>query len=315
MASPLSRFFRRCDRGLVAQSRPVRGGFTLIELLVVIAIIALLVGILLPAIGKARKASWKAISLSNIRQITAAMYTYRDQYKQYLPVTLTYSPRGSAPSTPGQRAAGWATWQYGGKNNDQYWVSAYGGVFDIEAADRPLNPFITENLLEAPPAPARLGPIDPVRKTLQLPVFRDPADKVSYQRSATFSTNPTESPISCYDDVGTSYQYQAKWFDRIYPGGISDFDRAFQFGTERLRLGDQFQPSRLVWLNDQFADVVVNNTSTRFQLRNGYGDINRSVMAFMDGHASYTKVRPGANAEAFTNGDYTMVFEDLRIPR
>ncbi|MBN4052561.1 DUF1559 domain-containing protein [bacterium AH-315-K20] len=58
-----------------------RLGFTLIELLVVIAIIALLIGILLPALGKARKVARLAVCGSNLKQVGVAVNSYASDYE------------------------------------------------------------------------------------------------------------------------------------------------------------------------------------------------------------------------------------------
>lgn len=92
----------------------MKNRFTLIELLVVIAIIAILAGLLMPALNKARESAWRTSCRNNLRQIGIMISTYQGDFRQR---PNAHSMPGSYPM-PGNYPGGLPTVlkSYGGES-------------------------------------------------------------------------------------------------------------------------------------------------------------------------------------------------------
>lgn len=98
--------------------------FTLVELLVVIGIIAILIGILLPALARARESARAVKCAANLRQIGIGIGIYAANFKETYPAAYLYEgmviDRGANKETPEAAVNGyihWSSFIYGGKSN------------------------------------------------------------------------------------------------------------------------------------------------------------------------------------------------------
>ena len=273
--------------------KTARRGFTLIELLVVVAIIALLIAILLPSLRDAREQSKIAKCLANYRQLMTCSTQYYLDFDDDFPFIA-------------KLGTGWlgvCMWEYAGKTPREFWKPLYGGVFWWQAPQRPLNNYLLGAQIE-PDLFLQPG-VESSRQRTEVEICRCPGDRSSHQ-SIDWDGTPSQPPVgvACYDDVGTSYQYNihalsprasGHWTGRAgrelgVPFGNSNSEDLWYNMGEGWAIAGKAQVKRT--LAKQASTYVIFmedpmdwGLSFGVPVLGAHGKVNKHGVAFLDGHA------------------------------
>jgi len=173
-------------------SRSSRRGFTLIELLVVIAIIAVLIGLLLPAVQAAREAARRIQCTNNLKQIGLAWHNYHDANNCFPPGEL------AIPPLTGVRYM-WSSFMFP-YIEQGVMANAYNYNLGIGTTDQTPNVTVVSTRIAA---------------------FQCPSDNAGYYGTGT--GNPRSNYVACYSPDGTMVEPGASF---TYGGGVNAFNPA-----------------------------------------------------------------------------------------
>lgn len=252
-------------------------GFTLIELLVVIAIIAVLIGLLLPALSSARFQAKVTLCGSRLKQLGLGLELYQRDYDRTLPQAFGPIPGG------GEAIIGSL---FGGKKGQL----PFFGIDRIGPQRRPLNAYVSETTV----------PADDLDVAFEMELYRSPIDRGAEQTGVPIPG--LDRTDSMYDLVGSSYALNDHALD-TNPFG-EDF--ATLVPPAGGRMPAVAQPS-VTWVLGTHTIYTHDDDGDRGMRWFGPG-ATRANLLFLDSHVALgVVVAPGDGGVVNTTDDYTFL--------